>query len=58
MFACVASSPPTYGMTSSRQNMPAVMASKAKPSRLAVCGGGFVWIASLSLAMTIPPTRG
>ncbi len=30
----------------------AVIASKAKQSRLRVCGGGLVWIASLSLAMT------
>jgi hypothetical protein len=29
-----------------------VIASKAKQSRLGDCGGGFVWIASLSLAMT------
>jgi hypothetical protein len=28
------------------------MASKAKPSRLRDCGGGFDWIASLPLAMT------
>jgi hypothetical protein len=30
----------------------AVIASKAKQSRPWVCGGGLVWIASLSLAMT------
>jgi hypothetical protein len=29
-----------------------VIASKAKRSRLGDCGCGFVWIASLSLAMT------
>jgi hypothetical protein len=33
-----------------------VIASKAKQSRLGDCGGGFVWIASLSLAMTDPPS--
>ena len=30
-----------------------VIASKAKRSRLGDCGGGFVWIASLSLAITV-----
>jgi len=34
-----------------------VIASNAKRSRLRVCGGGFVWIASLSLAMTNPSDR-
>jgi hypothetical protein len=35
----------------------AVIASKAKQSRLGDGGCGSVWIASLSLAMTIPADR-
>jgi hypothetical protein len=35
----------------------AVIASKAKRSRLGDCGAGPIWIASLSLAMTDAPIR-
>jgi hypothetical protein len=35
----------------------AVIASKAQQFRLGDCGGGFVWIASLSLAMTTEAFR-
>jgi len=38
-------------------NHQVVVASKAKRSRLWDCGGGLVWIASLSLAMTIEAVR-
>jgi hypothetical protein len=36
----------------SSRNISVVIASKATRSRLGDCGCGFVWIASLSLAMT------
>jgi hypothetical protein len=35
----------------SSRSIQVVIASKAKRSRLGDCGGGFVWIASLSFAM-------
>jgi len=41
-----------HGVTHSSQIASSVIASNAKQSRLGDCGGGFVWIASLSLAMT------
>jgi hypothetical protein len=41
-----------YRKTCSSRTISAVIASKAKQARLGVCGGGSVWIASLSLAMT------
>jgi hypothetical protein len=37
----------------SSRNLSVVIASKATRSRLGVRGGGRVWIASLSLAMTV-----
>jgi hypothetical protein len=40
------------GMMRSKGIVSSVIASKAKQSRLRGCGGGLVWIASLSLAMT------
>jgi hypothetical protein len=42
-----------YSVTPSSRIVSGVIASNAKQSRLGDCGGGFVWIASLSLAMTI-----
>jgi hypothetical protein len=45
-------------MMRSNRIVSGVIASKAKQSRLRDCGGGLVWIASLSLAMmvwTAPP---
>ena len=39
-------------VTRPAQIISGVIASKAKQSRLGDCGGGLVWIASLSLAMT------
>jgi hypothetical protein len=40
-------------MMGSSRIIAVVIASKAKRSRLGDCGGGSVWIASLSLAMTV-----
>jgi len=42
-----------WGAMRSSRSAQAVIASKAKQSRLRVRGGGLVWIASLSLAMTV-----
>jgi len=44
-------------MVRSRRIVSTVIASNAKQSRLRDCGGRFVWIASLSLAMTVETIR-
>ena len=52
-FSALARGAGDWSMAYSSRNVSGVIASEAKQSRLGVCRCGFVWIASLSLAMTV-----